>query len=180
MKRRAGARQLGIRNGEKLTTGDTDGYGSRFAKKLRQDRLALNRDPDRKINDLEKINHRGLREHRGGRRAGARLSLLSLNSELFSLHPVGVRNLLSFSTQCALRDTGLWSGTALQFIPVWPSLMCFPVLCSRGPTRQPHRNRGVKPLLQLKTFTLEPASEAGPFSFSLFFDQDQDQDQDQD
>ena len=25
--RRAGARQLGIRNGEKLTTGDTDGYG---------------------------------------------------------------------------------------------------------------------------------------------------------
>ena len=58
---------------------------------------------------------------------------------------------LSISTQCAPRDTGLWSGTALQFFEVWPSLMCFPVLCSRGPTRQPHRNRGVKPLLQLKT-----------------------------
>ena len=55
---------------------------------------------------------------------------------------------LSISTQCALRDTGLWSGTALQFFQVWPPLMCFPVLCSRGPTRQPHRNRGVKPLLQ--------------------------------
>ena len=57
---------------------------------------------------------------------------------------------------------------------------CVAVLCSRSPTRQPHRNRGVKPLLQLKTFTLEPASEAGPFSFSLFFDHDQDHDQDQD
>ncbi len=55
------------------------------------------------------------------------------------------------STQCALPDTGLRIGTALQFIVVWPPLMCFPVLCSRGPTRQPHRNRGVKPLLQLKT-----------------------------
>ena len=27
---------------------------------------------------------------------------------------------LSISTQCALRDTGLWSGTALQFFQVWP------------------------------------------------------------
>ncbi len=31
---------------------------------------------------------------------------------------------------------------------------------------QPRSNRGVKPLLQLKTFTLEPAPEAGPLSFS--------------
>ena len=33
-------------------------------------------------------------------------------------NPVGVRCFLSISTQCALRDTGLWSGTALQFILV--------------------------------------------------------------
>ncbi len=33
--------------------------------------------------------------------------------------PVGVRYLLSISTQCALCDTGLWSGTAVQFFEVW-------------------------------------------------------------
>ena len=31
-------------------------------------------------------------------------------------NPVGVRYLLPIPTQCALCDTGLWSGTALQFI----------------------------------------------------------------
>ena len=33
-------------------------------------------------------------------------------------NPVGVRYFLPIPTQCALCDTGLWSGTALQFIPV--------------------------------------------------------------
>ena len=30
---------------------------------------------------------------------------------------------LYIPTQCALRDTGLWSGTALQFFVVWPPLI---------------------------------------------------------
>ncbi len=31
-------------------------------------------------------------------------------------NPVGVRYFLPIPTQCAQCDTGLWSGTALQFI----------------------------------------------------------------
>ena len=43
---------------------------------------------------------------------------------------------LSISTQCALRDTGLWSGTALQFIEVWPSLnelSFYPAVSEKNP-----------------------------------------------
>ena len=32
-------------------------------------------------------------------------------------NPAGVLYFLPIPTQCALCDTGLWSGTALQFIP---------------------------------------------------------------
>ena len=35
---------------------------------------------------------------------------------VFLWNPVGVRYIPSIQTQCALHDTGLWSGTALQFI----------------------------------------------------------------
>ncbi len=41
-------------------------------------------------------------------------------------------------------------------------------------------DRGVKPLLQLKAITLEPAPKAGPLPFSHFFDQDYDHRHDQD
>ena len=77
-----------------------------------------------------------------------------------SWNPVGILYLLPILTQHALRDTGLWSGTALQFIPARS------VSIAEGafPTRLFVGERHASP-----TFLSPNSSKNGLPDFSIFF-----------